>query len=72
MHYKNNKLLLLQACIRKLGMDNNKNFMSQYIMRVIIAINDIITMSLKVQQPLNCEDNMDAFYDVHIFEQWIL
>ena len=32
--------------IHTLGMGDNKNFMSQYIIRVIITIIDIITVSL--------------------------
>ena len=53
---------LLCMCV---GMGDYKNFMSRYIMRIIILI--IAQYHLTVLQSLNCEEKMEAFYSYACF-----
>ena len=56
-----------------LGMGDNKNFMSQYIVRVTIAIINIIAISLNsIIATKIVKIRWMHFTDVHVSEEWIL
>ena len=58
------------VCVYALGMGDNKNFMSRYIIRVIITIIDIIMISLNSATGTKIvEISQKYFTDMNVSEQ---